>query len=270
MTETTTPLTEPPPEAPTGSAIPIHPSDILMNLIVAFLAPMFLGASAGDIGFARMAAIETVNAYRARNQSDLIAIAQIIAFGLGALGSLSLSMAENLSLSMTLRLRGNANACNRSAEQNRRAVAQNPGDNPTYHPATRAEPETQAATRADQDAKEAALLADLAAAKQLAADVQARMRPEKPATEQTPIPTPAAIQTAPMTTPQRNRAWANAMIQVAGSMTADLRNLPPAQRRVASIRASALTSTAHRLLSGVGLPPLDQAIRVAINRPNTI
>jgi hypothetical protein len=37
---------------------------------------------------------------RARSQSNLIAIAQIIAFGHGALGSLSLSMAGNLSLSM--------------------------------------------------------------------------------------------------------------------------------------------------------------------------
>jgi hypothetical protein len=47
-----------------------------------------------------MAAIGTVNAYRARNHADLIAIAQIIAFGPAALGSLSLSMADDISLSM--------------------------------------------------------------------------------------------------------------------------------------------------------------------------
>ncbi|MDR3533150.1 MAG: hypothetical protein P4L90_21655, partial [Rhodopila sp.] len=92
MTETTIST-----EVTTGSDLPLHPSDILSNLIVAFLAPMFLGVSAGDIGFARLAAIETVNAYQARNQADLVAIAQIIGFGLAALGSLSLSMADNIS-----------------------------------------------------------------------------------------------------------------------------------------------------------------------------
>ena len=87
-------------------ASPLCPADILMTLIAALLAPMFLAVSAGDIGLARAAAIETVNAYRARNHADLIAVAQIVAFGLAALGSLSLSLADDLSLSMALRLRG--------------------------------------------------------------------------------------------------------------------------------------------------------------------
>jgi hypothetical protein len=86
---------------------------------------MFLDVSGGDIGFARAAALETVNAYRTRNAADLVSIAQIVAFDLAALGSLSLSMADNLSLSVTLRLRGNANALNRSAEHNRRALQDN-------------------------------------------------------------------------------------------------------------------------------------------------
>jgi hypothetical protein len=127
MTEATT-LTEPPPEPPTGSDLQIHPSHILMRLIVAFLAPMFLTASGGDISFARMAVVETVNAYRAPDHMDLMSIAQVIACGLSALGSLSLAMADDLSLSMTLRLRGNAVALNRSAEQNRRTLRQTPSD----------------------------------------------------------------------------------------------------------------------------------------------
>jgi hypothetical protein len=121
MTQTTTTDTEAAPDAGTGRDIPIHPTDILIALIVACLAPMFLGASGGDVGFARMAAMETLNAYRARNQADLLAVAQIVGFGLAVLGSLSLSMAEDISLTMTLRLRGNANALHRSAEQLRRA-----------------------------------------------------------------------------------------------------------------------------------------------------
>ena len=83
---------------------------------------MFLTASGGDIGFASMAALETVNSYRVRTLADLIAAAQIVAYGLAALGSLSLSMDDGLSLPMLLRLRGNANACTRSAEHNRRAL----------------------------------------------------------------------------------------------------------------------------------------------------
>src|SRR5580692_3895965 len=86
----------------------IHPSDILTHLIVTLLAPMFLIASNGDILVARMAALETINAYRGRDHVDLIAVAQIVGYGLAALGSLSLSMADGLSPSMTLRLRGNA------------------------------------------------------------------------------------------------------------------------------------------------------------------
>jgi hypothetical protein len=107
----------------TNQASPIRPDDFLLNIIVTFLMPLFLTAG-GDVAFARIAAIETVNAYRARNRTDLITIAQIIACGLTALGSLGLSLADNLSLSMTLRLRANAVALNRVVEQSRRALTQ--------------------------------------------------------------------------------------------------------------------------------------------------
>ncbi len=58
------------------------PPDLLLRLVITLLAPMFLGVSDGNVHFARMAAIETVRDYRARNNADLIAVAQIIAFGL--------------------------------------------------------------------------------------------------------------------------------------------------------------------------------------------
>jgi hypothetical protein len=102
---------------------------------------MFLGVTAGDIALARMAALQTIDDYRAQNRADLMAVAQIVACGLAALGSLSLSMADEISLSMTLRLRGNAVALNRSAEQNRRALAKTTGPAPYQpeRPATSAE-----------------------------------------------------------------------------------------------------------------------------------
>lgn len=115
----TTPTT---PTKASNEAGPVLPFDVLMNLIIAFLAPVFLSASGGNIAFARMAARETVNAYRIENQADLLSVAQVIGFGLAALSSLSLSMEDGLSLSMTLRLRGNAVSLNRAAERNRRAL----------------------------------------------------------------------------------------------------------------------------------------------------
>jgi hypothetical protein len=113
-----------------ASNLSVAPSDILLHLVVTLLAPVFVMASDGDILFARMAALETVSIYRARNPADLIAIAQIIACGLTALGSLSLSMADDLSLSMTLRLRLRSNvvALNRVAERNRRVLQESSAD----------------------------------------------------------------------------------------------------------------------------------------------
>ena len=214
---------------------PAHPADVLMNLIVNLLAPMFLGASGGDIGFARAAAIDTVNAYRIRNNADLVTIAQIIAFGLAALGSLSLSMADDISLSMTLRLRGNANALNRSAEQNRRALREASGNSTTR-------PDAPASIPSVELADQAALSASVAAAQQTAADIRTRLQDAQPATV-----SPSA------TTKQRNQAsWATAMADAAAKLTASLANLPPAERQAASLRAETLASTANALLSGIG------------------
>jgi hypothetical protein len=103
---------------------PQSAADVFINLIVAFLAPMFLSVAGGDINFARAAAIETINAFRVRSNADLLSVAQIIAFGLAALGSLSLSMADDLSTSMVIRLRANAVSANRASEQCRRALLQ--------------------------------------------------------------------------------------------------------------------------------------------------
>ncbi|WP_428484093.1 hypothetical protein [Rhodopila sp.] len=106
----------------TTTPSPCHPHNVLLNLIVTLLTPMFLMETGGDLTFARMAALETLNEYRAHTQMELIAVAQIIAFGLAALGSLALSMADDTPPLMMLRWRCNANALNRSAEQNRRAL----------------------------------------------------------------------------------------------------------------------------------------------------
>lgn len=280
MTQTATISTEQPPSAITGADVSINPSDVLLNLIVVFLVPMFLGASAGDVGFARMAAAETVNTYRARNHLDLVSVAQIIAFGLTALGSLSLSMADNLSLSMTLRLRGNAVALNRASEQTRRGLdKRRKGEETPHQPATPDECHT-AEPRATEHPDYALLEADVAQALQQAAQNQARLKAPQstpqptiaPATNPAPSSTnPASTDPAstpastgtPVTATQRNQtAWATVMAREAAKLTSSIVSLPPAERKDASLRAAALASTASNLLSGIGTTP---ATAVKIN-----
>jgi hypothetical protein len=201
---------------------------MLLNLIVTLLAPIFLGVTNGDLNLARKAAFDTVATYRATNQADLIAIAQIIGFGLAALGSLSLSMTGDPSPSMVLRLRGNANALNRSAEQNRRALDKRRRETPT--------PQHDAICAQDIEAVRNA-------ATEAATHVRVVQQPTKP-----PHPTEP--------TPQhRNQiAWAKAMADVAGEITASLNTLPPTERRQATIEAQALTQAANDLLAGKTVP----------------
>jgi hypothetical protein len=204
-----------------------------------------------------------VNAYQARSHADLISIAQIIACGLASLGSLSLSMADNLSLSMTLRLRSNAVALNRAAEQTRRALKE-----------SRLEPQPDAQPPFDDDFDEATVIAAVAATQQRAEQTEARMHPKAPledpaeAPVEVPVSTPAP---APISTPacaateptpserQRQAMWGAAAARIAGEFTASLPHLPPAERRMATLRAAVLNNCANDLLSGNGAPRITPA-----------
>jgi hypothetical protein len=236
----------------TESPQPHHTTNALMSLIVTLLLPTFLGVTAGDIALARMATIETINDYRARNNADLIAIAQIIACGLAALGSLSLSMDDDISLSMTLRLRGSAVALNRSAEQNRRVLNQPLRDNPTpYHLETPPDPELTPAAMEDEDPgiTRAEAFLSAAAAQELAAESEARLQDPRQIAAQT------MAQNTPATTDKRHQEmWAIAMVKEASEITASIPHLPPAERSAAAIRAAALGSAANELLTGVSPP----------------
>ena len=215
MSETTaTTASEPTQKPPLRSNIEVHPGDVLLHLIVTLLSPMFFGVCGGNLDFARMAALETVNAYRARGPVDLIAVAQIIAFGLASVSSACLSMTDDISLTMTLKLRANANACDRSAERNRRALEKNrlsplpdpvfapdPGLEPRADPeADRPEADRPEADRREADRKDAEAIARAAAVCHRAEALQARAGVADPA----PIAAPAAAAVpaaAPATTP---------------------------------------------------------------------
>ena len=113
MTETTSP-----------AETKIHPSEVLMRVIIALLTPAFLTASGGDTTIARLAAFETIKQYNPRSHVDLIIVAQVIACGLASAASVGLSFQAELSASMTLRLRANAAALSRAADRAARALDQ--------------------------------------------------------------------------------------------------------------------------------------------------
>jgi hypothetical protein len=73
--------------------------------------------SATDTGHARRAAQQAIDEYRSHTQGELITIAQIVGFALTALDNLRLSMAGDLTVSMKLKLRGNANALSRASHR---------------------------------------------------------------------------------------------------------------------------------------------------------
>jgi hypothetical protein len=207
--------------------------NLLLNVVVAFLAPMFLWATGGNVTFAQLAAIETLDAYRATGPLSLIAAARTIAFELAALSSLSQSMNEELSLSMALRLRGNANSMDRAAERNRRML----------------EEDCRIAEAADPPGEACAEEA-VAEAQRMVQEANARIKlAQQP---QAPAPVPAARAVLPGE--QQRTAWAGAMAQVAGELTADMAKLPPKQREAEMMRVEALTQTAAALVSGAPLP----------------
>jgi hypothetical protein len=236
----------------------VDPTSILVDLILAFLAPIFLTVTGGNITHARLAAARTLESYRTRTDCDLILVAQIIAFGLAALGTLSLSMTDGLSLPMILRLRGSAQGSSRAAERNRRALKENDLINASN------EPSSPDPAPSDPGLDEAQVIAAVAAATERAAEVRAEFA--QPAPQWAPVPRAQDARTQdprtqdprtqdPRTQDARIQAlWAEAFTDVANEIAIEIPNLPPAQRKIATIRAAALSSSAHELLSG-SVPP---------------
>jgi hypothetical protein len=236
----------------------------LTSVIISSLAPAFLGATGGDIKLARMAVEEIIGEYRARNRIDLIAVGQIVANGLAALGSLGQSMNDEIALPMALRLRGNAISLNRTAEQNRRARRENRNTEPVpLGVDTYVEPAPLGADTYVERPEETAphqtepfLQDDVA--EFLAAESAARLaspaeQPADPAPAETAAATPPAPEEA-----QSRRTRAMAMIKEAAHISANLRTLPPADREPAEFRIAMLGRSARELLTGERLPPLDR------------
>ena len=219
---------------------PQHPADVITNLIVTLLTPMFVSAAGGDLAFARLAAAETLNSYRAETHVDLITIAKIIAFGLATLGSLSLSMADGLPIQHVLRLHNSANATDRSEHRNRLALKHSQ----TREPVTPPEHEIDAA----------ALTAAAADMQKRTAENLARFSAPAPITAPTPSdPTPSD---PAHTDAERHyqATWAAAAATIAAETAATLDSLSQQERYSAAIWIDALNDAAKDLMDGK-LPP---------------
>jgi hypothetical protein len=225
---------------------PVTGTSVLLNAVISLLAPMFLWSTGGDVAYARIAAMETLEAYRATGPRSLITATMIIAFELAALWSLSQSMSDEISLPLALRLRGNAGSMNRAAERNRQVLEQ----------------DCRIAEAPDLPS-EAALEKAVAETQTMVQQANARIRDAQPPRAAAPVaaapvaaaPVAAAPNLAPMPGDDRHRAaWAGAMAEVAREMTADMGNLSPKERAVEKMRVEALTQSAAALLSGAPLP----------------
>ena len=219
----------------------------------------------GDAVLARMAAVETINDFRARNNMDLIAVVQIITNGLVAVDSLCRSMGDDLSLSMTLRLRGNAIGLNRAAEQNRRVLREKRDAGPVlFYPASVPESEPPVAFAENDTSSEQTgpleqdgspgpeMLMNDMAVQLLAAEAEARLlHPVEQAADPMPPEHAAPGTTKPAGNTLLRRMRARAMIQEAGNLTDSLRTLPPAERRDVEVRIADLGSRVHELLTGI-------------------
>jgi hypothetical protein len=242
-------------------ATKIHPTDLVRSALIAFLTPMLLATTGGDRVQARATAIQAANAYATRNPAELLLVGESIALGLAVIDSIGLSMAENIPISLIVRLRANAVSLHRAAQQCRRGLTEAP------HPTASA----QDALLADADRQEAAEIIvgatrtchrvndDQASFPQpQAAASAAKTVPEAPtAAGQAPTPAlKARSQSAPMPEDEYfNAAWAAAMSDVANEMTAEIDNLPPDERNAARIRITALNATASQLACGAQSRP---------------
>jgi hypothetical protein len=229
MSETTT-------QRPYRLPIPETPTEVLHNLVPALLAPLLLGAANDDIHLACGAAVEAMAAFRARTEADLITIALIIGFGITGLASLSQSMDPAIPLALALRLRGNANNCHRSAEQNRRTLKSN-------HPAPNSPP---APPPAQPEPVPASLIARAEETRKRTAEHLAQFAaPQR------------AAAPAPTDKDRRHQAvWAAGFAHVAAETAAELANMSPEDRRNAEMWVGVLDRCANQsMTTGSGPRP---------------
>ncbi len=119
---------------------------------MAFLAPLFLGATGDDMQAARRAAKSMLDSYGARTNRETPSRRAGDRFQLRRFGCVKPGGRLDLPVNQVLRLRGNANALNRAAEQNENRLEKQLQRPPAAHeaePDPKAEPELPANAATD-------------------------------------------------------------------------------------------------------------------------
>jgi hypothetical protein len=269
----------------------------LMQVILGVLTPLMLAGGITDPGLARRAAQEAIAAC---NPGPLIAIAQVVAFALAALDSLSLSAPSDTSITMKLRLRGNANALSRSSHrasatppaQPTRPQANPPpvrtgtpdppsipgAENSSSSPRNHQDRNRPDRDRPDRDSPE-----------RNSPDRNSpdRNRPERNSPDRaSPDRNSPDRQREDRQREDRHRedrhredrhredrqrelTWANAMTDVAAECSRNLARLAPKQRRAELIRIAALRATAGQLTRGGSSDPRARQPTVPSREPMT-
>jgi hypothetical protein len=227
---------------------PASPDTNLVNLVLALLTPMFLWATEGDIRLAHIAAAQTLNEFRITNRLSLFTVAKIIAFDIATLSSLSLSMYEDVTMLLALRLRGNATSLDRSADRNRRM----------YHQETRTAAPDQTEDAVETAIAEAQRMVNEAKARiHAAAQPAEKAQPDaEPVAEATQAPAPLPLSSAPTSEQQHRSAWPDTMTAVAEAFTADLDNVPPEAQWREMTRIMAMTAAAADIAPGTASLPV--------------
>jgi hypothetical protein len=242
-----------------ATATNTSPDTNLANLVLALLTPMFLWSTAGDIRLARVAAAQTLNEYRVANRLSLFTVAKIIAFDIATLSSLSLSMYEDVSMLLALRLRGNATSLDRSAERNRRLWE--------LEQASRSGAGTETEDTVEAAIAEAQRMVQQANARIRAAAEAAGTQPDAdpvPVAEpaavaaQAPsqVPPSAAAPAARLTAEQQPTEWPDEITEVAAAFAAGLEHVPPEEQWTEMRRIMAMTAAAAEIACGTTPPPV--------------
>jgi hypothetical protein len=175
-------------------------------------------------------------------------------------------MDDDLPLPTILLLHGDATALDRVAQHNRRALRNSLAETAAPHRRNKTAPAEPAVDPVADARHEDAVIANLEQTKQRVAEAQSRLQnhaaeptpTEAPTAASTPAPTQSRSLTAkpsPAAVPaitdrERQTLWAAAMTEVAAEYTASLPHLPATERKLASRRVAALSSTANSLLCG--------------------
>ncbi len=99
-----------------------HLTTVFLDTIIARLVPWFLTAAGGNLDLARQTAKALLASFDAETEEEVRLAAEIASYGFGALEALGKSVDPDLPLNMVLRLRGSANAMQRSKNQCQRSL----------------------------------------------------------------------------------------------------------------------------------------------------